>query len=144
MRHLSSVVVTLAMTSVAVGCGQSSRGDAPPAAGGNQAYPAVYRDLALPEIEGGTVTDTGRQTTSLRDGIVVSLDSPKTVDEARAFYRDSLAAAGWAIAPAGRGGALPNMSMGMVEATKNGLRYQVTITARPEGGTQIRVSIRQD
>lgn len=143
MRHLSSVVVTLAMTCVAAGCGQSSRSDTA-AAGGNEAYPAVYRDLALPEIEGGTVTDTGRQTTSLRDGIVVSLDSPKTVDEARAFYRDSLAAAGWAIAPAGRGGALPNMSMGLVEATKDGRRYQATIMARPEGGTQIRVSVRQD
>lgn len=108
------------------------------------AYPVAYRDLALPEIEGGTVTDTGRQTTSLRDGVVISLDSLKTVDEARAFYRDTLTAAGWTVAAAGRGGAVPNLPTGIVEATRDNLHYQVAITAGPEGGTRIRIAVRED
>lgn len=143
MRQLSPLAITLALTWATVGCGPSSRSETPPSAGGSQAYPAAYRDLALPEIEGGIVTDTGRQTTSLRDGIIVSLDSAKSVDDARAFYTERLAAAGWAITPAGRG-ALPGLPTATVEATRDNLHYQVTITAGPEGGTRIRLAVRQD
>jgi len=47
------------------------------------AYPQAYRTMDLPALPGATVTSTGRQTTSLRDGLVIQLITEMSVGEAR-------------------------------------------------------------
>ena len=101
---------------------------AAPAAGesAGTAYPALYRDLDLPELPGGTVTSTGRQTTSLRDGITIRITTSMPVAEARDYYSGALRKLGWEEAPT-RG--VPGASMAGLLATKDGLTYMATITA---------------
>jgi hypothetical protein len=111
-----------------------------PAATGASAYPALYREMALPEID-GTVTNTGRQTTSLRDGLAITVTSAKTVDEARVFYQEALAKAGWTAEPQGRGASVPNMPVARVAFSKGEVTYSAMITAVPDGGVRIDIRV---
>jgi hypothetical protein len=150
---LSRVLVAALCLSVA-GCGASAPEDTgaatpaatPPAAsdtGGDLSYPALYRDLSLPELEGARLTSTGRQTTSLRDGLALILTSPKTVDEVRDFYRDALTALGWKADPQGRGALVPNLPIGGGSFTKDGLVFTTIITALPSGESRINITVRE-
>jgi hypothetical protein len=112
-----------------------------PTATGASAYPALYREMALPEIDGGTVTNTGRQTTSLRDGLAITVTSAKTVDEARVFYQEALAKAGWTAEPQGRGASVPNMPVARVAFSKGEVTYSAMITAVPDGGVRIDIRV---
>lgn len=104
-------------------------------------YPASYRSLALPEIDGGTVVSTGRQTESLRDGLAITVTAPQTVDQAREFYTKALTSGGWTMAPQGRGASVPNLPVTMLSFTKAKLTYSLTITAIPAGGTRIEIRV---
>lgn len=86
---------------------------------------------------------TGRQTTSLRDGLAVAVDSTMTIEQARAFYQERLRAEGWTATPAGRG-ATANLPIALLEFTKGSMTYQATITARAEGGTRIGIVVREN
>ena len=101
------------------------------------AYPAMYRDLDLPELPGGTVTSTGRQTTSLRDGITIRITTSMPVAEARDYYSGALRELGWEEAPT-RG--VPGASMAGLLATNDGLTYMATITAIGDA-TQININL---
>jgi hypothetical protein len=112
-----------------------------PGAPAGSGYPALYREMALPEIDGGIVTSTGRQTTSLRDGLAITVTSTKTVDEARAFYQDALARAGWTAEAQGRGASVPNLPMARVASSKGQVTYSATITSVPDGGVRIEIRV---
>lgn len=143
-RTLLRLSVGLVVVALAACGGGSDEGAAPAAStptpasapASASAYPAAYRALNLPEIEGGTVTGTGREVTSLADGITIRVMSDKALDDVRAYYTKTMADAGWTMTPPGRGGLLPNMPVAMLEFTKERLTYQVTLTAQP-AGTQI-------
>lgn len=141
-KNLLRVSTALLVISVAACGGAAEDGAtastpaASPASASSSGYPAAYRSLNLPEIDGGTVTGTGRDVTSLADGITVRVMSEKPLDDVRAYYTKTMTEAGWTMTPPGRGGLLPNMPVAMLEFTKDRLTYQVTLTAQP-GGTQI-------
>jgi len=101
------------------------------------AYPDLYRDLGLPELPGGTVASTGRQTTSLRDGITIRVTTSMPVAEARDYYSGALRELGWEEAPT-RG--VPGAPMAGLLATKDGLTYMATITAIGDA-TQINLNL---
>lgn len=101
------------------------------------AYPVPYRDLDLPELPGGTVTSTGRQTTSLRDGITIRITTSMPVAEARDYYSTALRELGWEETPA-RG--VPGAPMAGLLATKDGVTYIATIMAIGDA-TQININL---
>ncbi len=90
-------------------------------------YPALYKELQLPILPGGEVEDTGRQTSSLRDGLSLRVMAPdRSVDEVREYYRTQLAAGGWDEVPSR---VLPGMPATGVQATKDGVTFMAMITA---------------
>ena len=104
------------------------------------AYPELYRSMSLPEIEDGTLTSTGRQSTSLRDGLALTLTTTKTVDQAREFYHSAMTTLGWTEQQAGRGGLVPNLPVANVTFNKDGVTFTATVTAT--GATESRIDIR--
>lgn len=101
------------------------------------AYPALYRDLDLPELPGGTVTSTGRQTTSLRDGLALRVTTSMPVAEAHGYFSRALGELGWEESPT-RG--VPGAPMAGLHATKDGLTYTATIT-RLGDATQVNINL---
>ncbi|MGE0043287.1 MAG: hypothetical protein AB7H88_19340 [Vicinamibacterales bacterium] len=89
-------------------------------------YPAVYRDHGLPELAGATVTSTGRQATSLRDGIRIDLETPMAVQDVLAAYREQMAPLGWSETPPRTRFQSP--MLGRAEFTKGTLTFSVTAT----------------
>jgi hypothetical protein len=136
---------------LAAACGGSSPADttesssaaaaAASAPDAGMSYPAAYTAMSLPELEGATLTSTGRQQTSLRDGLALTLTSSKTVDEVNTFYRDALTALSWTAAPQGRGALVPNMPVAGGSFSKDGLTFTTIITAMPTGETRIEVRV---
>ena len=110
-----------------------------PAAGesAGMAYPALYRDLDLPELPGGTVTSTGRQTTSLRDGLTLRITTSMAVAEVRDYYSNALRGLGWEESPSR---SVPGAPMAGLHATKNGVTYMATITAIGDA-TQVAINL---
>ncbi|HJO39805.1 MAG: hypothetical protein QGG24_07350 [Vicinamibacterales bacterium] len=107
LNHLAARLLVL---SVPIGaCGGSSAPDAEPTGGSGapessaapsaSTYPGAYRDLGLPEYPDAELADTGRQTTSLRDGLRLSLRTAESVADAAAFYEERLVADGWSAPP---------------------------------------------
>ena len=97
--------------------------------------------MSLPQIEGGVVLTAGRQSTSLADGLALTVTSSKTVDEARAYYSGAMTALGWTALPAGRGASVPNLPVANVSFSKDQTTYSATITVVPTGGTRIEIRV---
>lgn len=140
MSHLSARLLTLCTVLAATACGggDSSSNAANPSASGGSAtaaatattgYPALYRQLALPEIPGGVVGNAGRQSESLTDGLMITLTVDRTLDDVRKFYTDALTTAGWTPTPMPPGALLPNMPVAVVEFTKAAVSFRATLTA---------------
>ena len=141
--------LSLAILAVLAGCGAPVGTDAPndseappvaavPADGATGlAYPTLYRDLNLPELPGGELVSTGRQTTSLRDGLSLGITTSMSVSDARAYYSDALGELGWEEAPSR---VIPGAPMAGFQATRDGVNYMVTITAM-EDQTQVNISV---
>jgi hypothetical protein len=91
-------------------------------------YPALYQSLGLPELPAATVMSTGRQSTSLRDGLSIRLSTASGVSDVRGFYVDTLLKSGWTVAPARP--LPPGMPMAGLEATRDGVRFSATIMAQ--------------
>jgi len=133
------VIVLSALTAACSGGGapagapESSTGSAAPA------YPEAYKDLGLPELPGGILTSTGRQTASLRDGLNIRLTTAVPVTDVRRFYSEALAELGWEETPAR---VLPGAAMAGLEATRDDLRFSATITSMG-GSTAVQLSIVQ-
>ncbi len=102
------------------------------------AYPAPYRDLGLPEMPGAEVISTGRQAMSLRDGLAIQLATPMSVDDARSYYSIALADLGWVEQPSR---VMTGLPMAGLQATKDDLRYTVTITSTPDGVARVSISV---
>ena len=77
----------------------------------------------------------------LRDGLAITVTSAKTVDEARVFYQEALAKAGWTAEPQGRGASVPNMPVARVAFSKGEVTYSAMITAVPDGGVRIDIRV---
>ena len=60
-------------------------------------YPAIYRDMGLPEYQNASVTSVGRDNTSLRDGIRVTLLTQDADATIRAYYEAEMQDRGWAV-----------------------------------------------
>jgi hypothetical protein len=103
------------------------------ASGDGSAYPGTYTNLDLPVLPGGVVTSSGRQSSSLRDGLSIHLTSDKPVSEVRTFYQDAMSAIGWTPAAAGPGAAALNLPVAIVTFTRDQLSFSATITAGDSG-----------
>lgn len=101
------------------------------------AYPAAYKALSLPELKDATLTSTGRQTTSLRDGLALALTTAKTVDQAKAYYHEALTTLGWMEEKPGPAGLMPNMPVGNVTFNKDGVTFTATMTAVSASETRV-------
>ena len=132
------------------GCGDRAAEEASPGSGGSPrvdparsgarpGYPALYREHALPEYPEAALVDVGRQATSLRDGLRLTLRTDHPPAEAAGFYEEQLTRAGWA-APPNR---FPNDQLILREFTKDELVYRFTIRSEAEGGAQIDVTFMQ-
>ena len=139
-RNRLQIVVFVGAVALAASCGadapdagEPSANGSPVASGDASAYPATYRDLDLPALPGGVVTSSGRQTTSLRDGLSIRLTSDKPVAEVRTFYQDAMTALGWTPAAAGPGAAALNLPIANVTFTRDQLSFSATITAGEPG-----------
>ncbi|MFH1508560.1 MAG: hypothetical protein ABIE68_00060 [bacterium] len=88
-------------------------------------YPDLYRDYDLPEYADGELTDIGRQQTSLRDGLKITLES--MVDNAitiGSYYETAMSALGYTYTPP----AHPSEQLWGATFTKDDLTYQVMVT----------------
>jgi hypothetical protein len=103
-----------------------------------RAYPELYRSLDLPELPDAEIVSTGRQTSSLRDGLALRLATSMPVAKARDFYRDALNEAGWVETPSR--GAPPGLPLARLRFTKDQLTYIVTISSMPNG-TQVTINV---
>ena len=99
------------------------------------AYPALYRDMGLPELPGGQVVSTGRQETSLRDGLSLRVTTSIPVSEVRDYYSSALADLGWEETPSR---VLPGLPVAGLQATRDGVNYTATIT---DIGEETRIDI---
>jgi hypothetical protein len=119
------------------GVGASTRGS------DLDAYPQLYRTMDLPTLPGATVTSTGRQTTSLRDGLAIRLTTSMNVAEARDYYRQELTTKGWTeqVGPGQAAQAmLPNLPLARLAFVKGALLYTATVTASA-GVTQVAIDV---
>ena len=108
-------------------------------------YPPSYREMGLPEYENATVTGLGRDNTSLRDGITVTLLTEDDSAALRAYYEAEMQARGWelqetvASAKMRAAGKLNKLPFGAI-FSKDGMRYQVF--TNPEGSdTAVHINI---
>lgn len=111
-------------------------------------YPPAYRELGLPEYGNATVTDTGRDNTSLRDGIKVTLLTRDDGTKLRAYYETEMQSRGWqlqetaASAKMRAAGMLDRLPFGAV-FKKDRMRFQVF--TNPKGnGVAVHISVIED
>lgn len=124
------------------GEGQPADAEAPPATStadtaGGMAYPGLYRDMDLPELPGGNLTSTGRQTSSLSDGLALRVETSMPVAEVRDYYSNALGELGWEESPTR---SVPGAPMAGLHATRDGVTYMATITRMGEA-TQVRITL---
>ena len=101
------------------------------------AYPDLYRDMALPELPGGELTSTGRQTSSLSDGLALRVSTSMPVADVRDYYSNALGELGWEEAPSR---SVPGAPMAGLQAAKDGVTYMATITRIGEA-TQVNITL---
>lgn len=99
------------------------------------AYPALYTSNHLPEFPGAALVSTGRQTQSLEDGLRLELTTDAAVAAVAEFWDGEMAKGGWQAAPR----RVPVETLYAAQFAKGDLSYQITATARPEGGTRIQI-----
>ncbi|VAX38243.1 hypothetical protein MNBD_PLANCTO02-612 [hydrothermal vent metagenome] len=87
-------------------------------------YPELYTNEQLPQYNEATLLNTGRQTTSLRDGIRLELESSQPVQTIAQFYEAKLKKSGWNV-PKQK---LRNETMYKNVCTKGEMKYSLTIT----------------
>lgn len=108
-------------------------------------YPDVYRALGLPEYENATITELGRDSSSLRDGIKITLFTKVDKATLRKYYEDSMQALEWELqepvsnAKMRAAGMLDQLPFA-TSFNKNDMRYQIT-TSKKDNGTFIHISV---
>ncbi len=101
-----------------------------------QGYPALYTSASLPQYPNAVLTDTGRQTTSLRDGLKLQLESSDPVPAIAAFYEDKIKQLGWTVPPQ----RVPATTQYVSTYTKGDLYFQVMIV-RTQDSVSTRITI---
>jgi len=97
--------------------------------------------MGLPTLPDATITSTGRQTTSLRDGLAIRLTTPLSVAETRDFYRTAMIEAGWIEeAPPNPAAAALELPVARVAFAKGSVSYSALLTAA-DGGTQVAINV---
>jgi hypothetical protein len=111
-------------------------------------YPSSYREMGLPEYENASVTGLGRDNTSLRDGIAVTLFTQDDGATLRAYYEAEMQNLGWTLQETvaskkmRAAGMLDKMPFGAI-FSKDGMRYQ--LFTNPEGnGIAVHINISED
>jgi hypothetical protein len=99
-------------------------------------YPQLYLDANLPQYPDATLTDTGRQTKSLKDGIKLTLQTHDSVTTAAAFFRSQLESLSWQLPKE----PFPQENLYVAEFQKDDLTFLITIT-RFEGQDHTQISI---
>jgi hypothetical protein len=133
MRRLLSLAAVMWLAQGAASIAQSS----------SKTYPVLYRAQKLPELASATIISTGRQTTSLRDGLRIDLTTLRPLSDVREFYRRALTAAGWKereSTPASRA-AEANPRGAMLTFSKDRLTYTVTIVVPPDAETRVMINL---
>jgi hypothetical protein len=60
-------------------------------------YPSAYTSLNLPEYPNATITELGRTSESLKDGVKIFLESSDDYITLRSYYESEMAALGWTL-----------------------------------------------
>jgi hypothetical protein len=107
-------------------------------AGDELAYPALYVSLDLPQLPNATLISTGRQSSSLRDGLALRLSTPTAVADVRQFLSEALTERGWTVVPARP--LPPSMPVAGVQATRDRVSFQATITKMSDA-TQVNITV---
>ena len=116
--------ISLFVVACLLGCGGGENGSSNGNASGDLSYPKLYVDAGLPQYPNAKLTDTGRQTSSLDDGLRLTLESQDDVQTIAAVFERELKAAGWTVPE-------PKIhieTIHMVRATKANQVYQALIT----------------
>jgi hypothetical protein len=114
--------------------------EAAASASSDSAYPALYREMRLPQLPGAQVMSTGRQETSLRDGLAIRATTSMSVGDARNYVSQALTDEGWTEAPAR---VLPGLAISGLTATKGDLSYTATFTSNGDA-TQVAINVVQN
>ncbi len=101
-----------------------------------QGYPALYTSANLPQYPNALLTDTGRQTTSLRDGLKLQLESTDPVPTIAAFYEEKIKQLGWTVPPQ----RVPTTTQYVSTYTKDDRYFQVMIV-RTQDSVSTRITI---
>lgn len=105
-----------------------------PTESGDLQYPNLYKQANLPEYSKANLVDTGRQTTSIRDGLKLQLTSKESVQTIATYYEGEMKNLGWYI-PEQK---FPNEQVYSSQYTKGDLYYQMTVTKFPD---EIKITI---
>jgi hypothetical protein len=103
-------------------------------------YPELYREMRLPEAPDAQVMSTGRQETSLSDGLSIRVSTPMAVQEARDYFSGALEGDGWKVTASRP---LPGINVSNLTATKGPVTYTATFTSN-SGATQIDINVVQN
>ncbi len=152
--RLHALVLTASIAAfAAAGCSapsdsgaSDSAADSPvPAASGAMStdtrYPELYREMRLPEAPDAEVMSTGRQNTSLSDGLALRVSTSMGVQAAHDFFSQALGAEGWTV-QASRP-MLQGIGVANVMGTKDAVTYTATFTSS-SGATQIDINVVQN
>ncbi len=104
----------------------------------SSAYPALYQQYNLPEYPGATITDSGRTSDNLNDGISLELTTSDDLTTIGAFYSSAFSSlAGWSYSPPAH--PVPTVYGATATKSDESLRYQLTATKLPDT-TKINIS----
>ena len=111
-------------------------------------YPVIYRDLGLPQYQNADVTSVGRDNTSLRDGIRVTLLTQDDDATIRAYYEAEMQDRGWVLEETiasknmRAAGLLDKMPF-TATFNKDDMRYRAS-SNRGEHGTVIQINLLEE
>ena len=148
MRTTILVMLIVFATSGCSGDGSSGSKSAnggqtgkPSAIANSLGYPKLYTDANLPQYPGAKLTDTGRQTSSLRDGLKLNLETDDDVQKVSTFFKDEMTKLGWVADKKRR---LPAMPVDLTRFTKDDRYFQITVVRHGDGPTKITISYAQN
>ena len=144
-----------ALLALSVGCGKDgpfATIDSPtPAVSDNPniqplAYPQLYVDQDLPQYPGAILTDLGRQTTSIRDGLKLVAVSNDSIDLIIQFFVLEMEKRGWSYDKVKRERLelLQDPPAGLIQFTKGKLRFTVQALKIEGDQTEIKINFLED
>lgn len=115
---------------------------------GDLVYPEGYQALGLPEYQNATITDLGRDNSSIRDGFSITLFTTDDGATLRQYYEEEMQSLGWELQETVASTKM--RAAGMLDALpfggvfkKDSMRFQI-FTAKKDNGTSIQISVLDD